>query len=82
MSDGPGRPPKITDSEILSVFRSSSDPVLTTGEVASQLDITHRGVRDRLEKLDEKGDIKSKKVGARAKVWWDPEYTFTSDQSR
>lgn len=81
MSDGPGRPPKITDSEILAVFRSTSDPVLTTGEVASQLDITHRAVRDRLEKLDDNKRIKSKKVGARAKVWWDPTYTFTSEES-
>ena len=79
MSDGPGRPTDISDEEILAVFRSSSDPVLTTKEVASQFDITHRGVRDRLEKLDDQGVIESKKVGARAKVWWDPEYTLRSE---
>jgi len=79
MSDGPGRPPRITDDQILTVFRSSSDPVLTTGEVASQFEITHRGIRDRLEKLDEQSVLKSKKVGARAKVWWDPKHTRTSD---
>ncbi len=79
MSDGPGRPPRITDDEILSVFRSTSDPVLTTGEVASQFEITHRGIRDRLEKLDKRSTLESKKVGARAKVWWDPEHTRTSD---
>lgn len=75
MSDGPGRHPEITDDEILAVFRSSSDPVLTTAEIASQFEITHRGVRDRLEKLEEKGDLESKKVGARAMVWWDPTHT-------
>ena len=79
MSDGPGRRPEITDDEILAVFRSSSDPVLTTGEVASEFELTHRGVRDRLEKLEEQGTIESKKVGARAKVWWDPTYTSTSE---
>jgi predicted ArsR family transcriptional regulator len=78
MSDGPGRKPEFTDEEILAVFQSSSDPVLTTGEVASEFDITHRGVRDRLEKLEERGKLRSKKVGARAKVWWDPEHTTTS----
>jgi predicted ArsR family transcriptional regulator len=78
MSDGPGRRPEITDEEILAVFRSSADPVLTTGEVASEFEITHRGVRDRLEKLEEKGVLESKKVGARALVWWDPEHTTTS----
>ena len=79
MSDGPGRRPEITDEEILAVFRSSPDPVLSTGEVASQFEITHRGVRDRLEKLEEQGILRSKKVGARAKIWWDPEYTTTSE---
>jgi predicted ArsR family transcriptional regulator len=79
MNDGPGRPPKITNDQILSVFRSSSDPVLTTGEVASQFDITHRGIRDRLEKLERQDILESKKVGARAKVWWDPYHTRISD---
>lgn len=78
MSDGPGRKPEFTDDEILAVFRSSSDPVLTTKEVASQFDITHRGVRDRLEKLEEEGKLESKKVGARAIVWWDPEHVTVS----
>jgi predicted ArsR family transcriptional regulator len=79
MSDGPGRRPEFSDDEILAVFRSSSDPVLTTSEVASQFDVTHRGVRDRLEKLEKSGTLQSKKVGARAKVWWDPEYVTTSE---
>lgn len=81
MSDGPGRRPEITDEEILAVFRSSTDPVLTTSEVASQFEITHRGVRDRLAKLEDQGTIKSKKVGARAVVWWDPDHTTTSGKS-
>jgi predicted ArsR family transcriptional regulator len=79
MSDGPGRKPEIADDEILAVFRSSSDPVLSTSEVASQFDITHRGVRDRLEKLEENGKLRSKNVGARAKVWWDPVYVTVSE---
>jgi predicted ArsR family transcriptional regulator len=77
MSDGPGRTPDISDEEILDVFRSSSEPVLSTSEVAANFEITHRGVRDRLEKLEEKGVLESKKVGARAIVWWDPEHTST-----
>ena len=78
MTNGPGRKPKTTDEAILHVFRSSSDPVLSTSEVASEVDITHRGVRDRLQKLEDEGKVMSKKVGARAMVWWDPEHTTTS----
>jgi predicted ArsR family transcriptional regulator len=79
MSDGPGRNPEITDDEILEVFRRSSDPVLSTSDVSSEFDITHRGVRDRLEGLEEEGLLKSKKVGARAIVWWDPTHTRTTE---
>lgn len=78
MTNGPGRKPKVTNDEILDVFRSSSDPVLTTSEVASEFDITHRGVRDRLEQLEDNGLLESKKVGAKAIVWWDPEHTITN----
>lgn len=78
MSDGPGRNPKIADDEILEVFHSTSDPVLTTAEVASEFDLTHRGIRDRLEKLENEGTLASKKVGARAIVWWSPAHTITS----
>lgn len=78
MTNGPGRKPKVTNDEILDVFRSSSDPVLTTSEVASEFDITHRGVRDRLEQLEDNGLLESKKVGAKAIVWWDPEHTTTN----
>ena len=79
MSPSPGPDPEITDEEILDVFRSTSDPVLTTSEVAAEFDLSHRGVRNRLEKLNEEGTIKSKKVGARGKVWWDPEHVTVSD---
>ncbi|WP_092932664.1 FaeA/PapI family transcriptional regulator [Natrinema hispanicum] len=79
MDDGPGRKPTITDDDILDVFRSASDPVLTTSEVASHFDITHRGVRDRLAKLEQEGVLECKKVGARGMVWWYPGHTSTSE---
>lgn len=75
---GPGRDKTVSDEDILEVFRSSSDPVLTTSEVASQFDLTHRGIRNRLEALEENSVLRSKKVGARGKVWWDPDHTMTS----
>lgn len=81
MGDGPGRKPTVTDEDIIDVFRSSSDPVLTTSEVASHFEITHRGVRDRLEILEQDGVLECKKVGARGMVWWLPGYTSTADQT-
>lgn len=78
MSDGPGRKPTITDEEILDIFKSATEPVLTAGEVSDQLPITRRGTLDRLRDLEAEEIIKSKKVGGRSKVWWYPGHTSTS----
>jgi len=65
-----GRPPKVSDDEILAVFRESQDPVLIASEVAEQLPIGRRGVYKRLEQLAEEGELGRKKIGGRGTVWW------------
>ncbi|MGM0590042.1 MAG: PAS domain S-box protein [Halobacteriota archaeon] len=45
---------------------------LTASEVADELGCTRRTAYNRLEKLVERGDVKTKKVGARGRVWWLP----------
>jgi len=49
--------------------RRPSEP-LTTPEVANSLDAARRTVYKRLEKLASSGELKTKKVGANARVWW------------
>ena len=71
---GPGRKPTVSDNEILEVFRQTSDPVLTTSEVAEQIDLGRRGTFDRLDRLAKEGEIKMKKVGESGAVWWSPEF--------
>ncbi len=71
--EGPGRKPTVTDEEILEVFRAASDPVLTTSEVADELDIGHRGVYQRLTRLAKEDVLESKKVGHGGTVWWHSE---------
>jgi hypothetical protein len=44
MDDGPGRPPEVTDDEILTTFETARDAALTATEVADQLAIGRRGV--------------------------------------
>lgn len=68
----PGRRPTVSDDDILSVFKQASDPVLTTQEVASEIDIGHRGTYDRLKKLVDEDLLKMKKVGDSGAVWWHP----------
>lgn len=65
----------VTEQEILKVFDYEADPVLTASEVAEGLrrfgvEITPEGVRNRLERMDEKGLVSRKKFGARAVGWW------------
>jgi Mn-dependent DtxR family transcriptional regulator len=64
-----GRPPDVTDEDILEVFRASGDPVLFTGVVAEELPIGRDGVRTRLKELHQRGLIGKKQRG-NVIVWW------------
>ncbi|MYL16167.1 HTH domain-containing protein [Halorubrum terrestre] len=80
MSDRPGPDPTVSDEQILSLFRESTDPVLTASEIADQVDLTRRNVLNRLKDLESNGHLRSKKVGGRSTVWWLPGETSTSGQ--
>ena len=75
--DGPGRPPEVTDDEILDAFKTADEPVLTASEVADRLPIERRGLLTRLDDLEERGFLRSKKTGGRSAVWWYPGHTST-----
>ncbi|MFC4552535.1 PAS domain-containing protein [Halorussus sp. GCM10023401] len=47
------------------------DPV-TASEVGEELGCTRRAALNKLDELAERGDIESKTVGARSRVWWRP----------
>ena len=61
-------------AETLAVFDAADAPggPLTTREVADALDCTRRNAYGRLSDLAEDGAVATKKVGARARVWWRP----------
>ena len=65
-----GRKPRVTDGDLLDVFRSTSDPVLSTAEVADAVPIKRRGTLNRLQALEEDGELESKQIGGRNTVWW------------
>ena len=60
----------ITPERVFEVLQASDDPVLTAKEVGEQLGCTSEAARQRLHELQDRGDIESKQVGARAVVWW------------
>jgi len=68
----PGRKPRVTDDEILQLFRDTSDPVLSTAEVTEQLSIKRSGSYKRLSSLRDDGQLTGKDIGGRNTVWWIP----------
>jgi hypothetical protein len=70
-----GRKPRVTDDEILQMFRDTGDPVLSTAEAAERLPIKRRATHKRLTSLREDGRLAGKQIGGRNAVWWTPEGT-------
>ena len=68
----PGRKPRVTDDEILQLFRDTDDPVLSTAEVTEQVSIKRNGTYKRLSDLRDDGQLTGKNIGGRNTVWWIP----------
>ena len=68
----PGRKPRVTDDEILQLFRDTDDPVLSTAEVTEQVPIKRNGTYKRLSGLRDDGQLTGKNIGGRNTVWWIP----------
>lgn len=58
------------DIEFLRIFALSSDPVLTALEIANDLEMSQQGAYSRLRNFEADGLVNSKKVGAKARVFW------------
>ena len=69
----PGRKPRVTDDEILQLFRDTDDPVLSTAEVTDQLPIKRSATYKRLSALRNDGELAGKDIGGRNTVWWIPD---------
>jgi len=57
-----GRKPRVTDEDLPDVFRSTSDPVFSTAEVADAVPIKRRGTLNRLQALEGDGELESKQI--------------------
>ncbi|NHN43472.1 PAS domain S-box protein [Halorubellus sp. JP-L1] len=66
--------------ETLARFDAGGAP-RTTPEVAEDLDLGRRSTYERLERLAERDLLETKKVGANARVWWQPVGASASDRA-
>ena len=64
------RSPKVSNSKLLETIASAPDPFVTAQEIADRTKYTKDGARRRLHELEDEGWLRSRSVGARAKVWW------------
>ncbi|WP_049936780.1 helix-turn-helix domain-containing protein [Haloplanus natans] len=62
---------EVTPDDALAVFIDHEPR--TASEVAEELGIVRRTAYNKLTALEERGDLKRKKVGGRAVVWWRPD---------
>ena len=83
MSD-PGRKPATTTADVLDVFENRDDRAepLTAPELAEDLNCSRRTALNKLHDLEDAGDVSSKKVGGRSKVWWVPIHDTPTDAGR
>lgn len=69
-----GPEPKVTDDELLKTvektIEDSDCPVVGTREIALQVGMSGQRVRQRMEKLEERGEIRREKVGGGAVIYW------------
>lgn len=61
---------QVTPEDALAVF-TNHEP-LTASEVAEEIGVVRRTAYNKLSELEEQGELRKKKVGGRAVVWWKP----------
>ncbi|WP_228842284.1 hypothetical protein [Halococcus agarilyticus] len=71
----PGSTRSVLPEDVLAVFDDRDDAAepLTAPEVAEALGASRRTVFNRLDDLHDRGELASKKVGGRSRVWWIPD---------
>jgi len=59
-----------SDEKYIRAVATHPDPVVTTSEIADELDVSTQAVYSKFVEFVEDGLMESKKTGGRAKVWW------------
>jgi predicted ArsR family transcriptional regulator len=62
----------VRDSDIkyLGALVLEPDPVSTAPEIADKADVSQQAANSKLQNLQDRGLVDSKKVGGAARVWW------------
>jgi len=59
-----------SDRKYLQQAILNPDPVFTAVELAEDVGVTQQAAHSKLTNLEDRGLVRSKEVGSRARVWW------------
>lgn len=65
-----GRPPKVSDEEVVKAIVLHPEPVVSAMDIHEDLDMSPRGMGKRLNAMVDDNYLNSKTVGSSAKVYW------------
>lgn len=65
--------------ELIAIVREHDDPVVSTREVSEETDLSRRRVLDLLRAAESIGQIESKQIDGRARVWYLPQLVDQED---
>jgi uncharacterized membrane protein len=65
----PGRKPTVTDQEVIREIALRKGSIAVTSELTGALGMSRHGVNKRLQDLEGRGLLESKKAG-RTRIWW------------
>lgn len=68
--DTDGRFTGRTGDDVLNALQAHDEPVATTTDLSTVLDVTTEAVRHHLSNLHDAGRVHRKRTGASAVVWW------------
>jgi predicted ArsR family transcriptional regulator len=65
------------NEDVIQFLREHERPFATAPEIADAMGVNNSAIHKRLDEMERKGEVKSLKVGASAKVFWLPERDVT-----
>ncbi|RDI71199.1 PAS domain S-box protein [Halopelagius longus] len=76
--------PGVTSEEVRRLFGELAEPStpVAAATVAEELDASRGAARDALERLADRGDLRSTEIAGGMRVWWRPETDESPDDSR
>ena len=65
-----GPDPVVDQQDLESKIRESRYPFVTASDIAESLDVARQTAHKHLQRLHEEGQLRKRKIGSSAVIWW------------